>query len=261
MHMWMPLVLLACLAGSRQGGDSVPTRFAAETPAPPTSRDNGPRYLLFWRSVEKVPELIHTLGEKGDGSTRLLGFGLPCATFKEEGQVPSEIHKAFVSARKYDVAVMLQFDLHVDWQNRPDLWNWFDPKKPGFNAANKSNVEWFGWDGPPSRARDLNWVLPQRMAPPMCFTSKTVRAEWARLIHKVITPQLKKELAALERAGKRNLFAGVLVGSEPTFDNYAHTDTETAKRVASDGAPAGQLGYRALLDKGFSKNKPPSDIH
>src|SRR5436190_2055410 len=121
MNMSILPLLLACLAGPQHGSGNVPAQSANETPAMTTPRDTGPRYLLFWRPVEMVPELISSIGEKGDGSTRLLGFGLPCATFKEEGQVPANIHKAFAAARKYDVAVMLQFDLHVDWQNRPDL--------------------------------------------------------------------------------------------------------------------------------------------
>src|SRR5262249_15597777 len=158
---------------------------------------------------------------------------------------PDLIHRAFAVARQYDLAVMLHFDFHVDWSNRPDLWNWFDPKQPGYNPENRRNVEWFGWDGPPARTRYLNWGETQRMPPPMSFTSRAVGAEGTGLSGDVIAPPLKKEFAALERAGKGHLFAGVLVGSEPTFDNYTHTDPETAKMVAADGAPAGQLGYRA----------------
>jgi hypothetical protein len=220
-----------------------------------------PRYLLFWRSPEQASDLIKTIGEQGDGRTRLLGFGVPCDTFLQEKQVPDNIHRAFSVARRLNLAVMLHFDFHVAWDNRPDLWNWFDPKKPGYNPDNRRNVEWFGWDGPPSRARYLNYGEPKRMAPPMCFTSKAVRAEWTRLTQDVIAPQLKKELALLEHDGKGQLFAGILVGSETTFDNYAHTDPETAKLVVADGAPTGQLGYRALLDRGYDKNHPPAEIH
>jgi hypothetical protein len=220
-----------------------------------------PRYLLFWRAPERASDLVQTIGERGDGRTRLLGFGLPCSTFVQEKQVPDSIHRAFTVARKHDLAVMLHFDFHVDWSNRPDLWNWFDPKRPGYNPDNRRNVEWFGWDGPPAQARYLNWGEVQRMPPPMCFTSQAIRAEWTRLIRDVIAPPLKKELATLEREGKGRLFAGVLVGSEPTFDNYTHTDPETAKQVAADGAPTGQLGYRALLDRGYGKDHPPADIH
>ena len=175
--------------------------------------------------------------------------------------MPGNIRRAFIVARQRNLAVMLHFDFHVDWSNRPDLWNWFDPKKPGCNLDNRRNVEWFGWDGPPAKVRYLNWGEVQRMPPPVCFTSKAVRAEWSRLIRDVIAPPLKNELAALEREGKGYLFAGILVGSEPTFDNYTHTDPETAKQVIADGAPTGHLGYRALLDRGYGKEHPPVDIH
>jgi hypothetical protein len=220
-----------------------------------------PRYLLFWRAPEQAPDLAKTIGAQGDGRTRLLGFGVPCATFVQEKQVPDHIHRAFAVARQHNLAVMLQFDFHVEWSNRPDLWNWFDPTKPGYNPENRRNVEWFGWDGPPAKARYLNWGEAQRLPPSICFTSKPIRAEWTRLIRDVIAPPLKQELAALEREGKGRLFAGVLVGAEPMFDNYSHTDPETAKRVAADGAPTGQLGYRALLDRGYRKDHPPADIH
>jgi hypothetical protein len=228
---------------------------------PETIDDTEPRYLLFWRTPEQASDLIKAIGEQGDGRTRLLGFGVPCATFAQEKEVPDNIHRAFAVARQYHLAVMLHFDFHVAWSNRPDLWNWFDPKKPGYNPDNRRNVEWFGWDGPVAQARYLNHGEAQRMPPPVCFTSKVVRAEWTRLIQDVIAPPLKKELAALEREGNGRLFAGVLVGSEPTFDNYSHTDPETAKLVAADGAPTGQLGYRALLDRGYDKDHPPADIH
>src|SRR5579862_3356713 len=189
---------------------------------PSSDGSAAPRYLLFWRAPEQAPDLIKTLSEQGDGRTRLLGFGVPCATFVQEKQAPDTIHRAFTVARRYGLAVMLHFDFHVEWSNRPDLWNWFDPMKPGYNPDNQRNVEWFGWDGPPARARYLNWGEVQRMPPPMCFTSKMVRAEWTRLIRDVIAPPIKKELAVLKREGKGYLFAGILVGSEPTFDDYTH---------------------------------------
>jgi len=220
-----------------------------------------PRYLIFWRGPEQAVSLAQSIGTRGDGQSRLLGFGVACSTFLIEKQLDNVIRNAFATARQNNLALMLQFDFHVDWSNRPELWNWFDPSKPGYNPANRRNVEWFGWDGPPAKVRYLNWGQAQRMPPPVCFTSKAVRAEWARLIRDVITPPLKRELAALDRDGKGRLFAGILVGSEPTFDNYSHTDPDTAKLVAADGAPTGQLGYRALLDRGYSKSHPPADIH
>lgn len=218
-----------------------------------------PTYLLFWRAPDQVPALIKSIGTQGNGR-HLLGFGVPCSTFEQEKSVPGQIRLAFATARKYNTAVMVHFDFHVAWKNRPDLWNWFDPNKPGYNPANKQNVEWYGWDGPPAKTRYLNWGVTERMPPPMCFTSKQIRQEWTRLIQKVITPTLKQEIAALKRDGKERLFAGVLVGSEPMFDNYMKPDPEMEKMMAADGTPKGRLGYRSLMNRGYSKTNPPKNM-
>ncbi|MHB1461861.1 MAG: hypothetical protein ACYC1M_11315 [Armatimonadota bacterium] len=218
-----------------------------------------PLYLLFWRELDQVPALSKSIGTQSDGR-HLLGFGLGCYTFEMEKQVPTRIRAAFAIARKYNVAVMLHFDFHVAWQSRPDLWNWYDPTKPGYNPANKQNVEWYGWDGPASKVRYLNWGVTERMPPPMCFTSKQIRKEWTRLIRDVITPTLKQEIAALKREGKVRLFAGVLVGSEPMFDNYTKPDAEMVKMMVADGTPKGRLGYRSLMNRGYSKTNPPKNM-
>jgi hypothetical protein len=263
LHLFRMLLLvgIALITGALMPAISQSRKEADVTSRPKTAGNAEPRYLIFWAPPERVIGLAKTMGEQGDGRTRLLGFGVSCAAFEQEKEASSIIHRAFTIARRYNLAVMLHFDFHVYWPNRPDLWNWFDPKKPGYNPDNRRNVEWFGWNGPPARARYLNWGEAQRMSPPICFTSKSVRAEWMRLIRDIIAPPIKKELAILDREGKGRLFAGILVGSEPTFDNYTHTDPETAKLIAADGAPAGQLGYRALLDRGYSEYHPPADIH
>jgi hypothetical protein len=220
-----------------------------------------PRYLLFWREPEQVLELARQLGSNAGSHSRLLGFGVPMSPFDEEKQLPRRIHEAFATARAHDLAVMLAFDFHIAWRSRPDLWNWFDTNQPGYKAANRSNVEWFGWDGPPAKTRYLNWGVVERIAPPPCFTSAAYRSEVRRLVRDVIAPTLKEELAALEGEGKGRLFAGVLVGAEPGIEDWSNPDPQTAKLMAEDGVPRGRLGYRALLDRGYTQNKPPTDLH
>ncbi len=155
---------------------------------------------------------------------------------------------------------MLQFDFHLAWKNRPDLWNWFDPDHPGYNPNNKYNVEWHGWDGPPNKVRYLNWGVLERLPPNMCFTSKRTRAEVTRIDSKVIGPVLREELGKLKAEGKETLFAGILVGSEPSIDDYSQPNPERTKMMKEDGVPAGPLGYRALLDRGFSADHPPDNF-
>src|SRR6478672_6854497 len=44
--------------------------------------------------------------------------------------------------KKYELPVVVQLDGEQWWQNRPDLWNWWDKSKPGYDPANAANVEW-----------------------------------------------------------------------------------------------------------------------
>ena len=195
------------------------------------------KYLIFWSSPEKAGELAAQVGMKGDGKTRLLGFGLPNATYELEKQLPSRIRSAFAAAREHDMAVMLHFDFHLAWKSRPDLWNWFDQDKPGYNPNNKYNVEWHSWDGPPNKVRYLNHGVLERLPPNMCFTSKRIRAEITRIISKVIGPVLREEIAKLKAEGKEALFAGVLVGLEPSIDDYSQPNPEQTKMMKEDGVP------------------------
>jgi hypothetical protein len=220
-----------------------------------------PKYLIFWHPAEQAGELAEAIGMKGDGKTRLLGFGLPTSTFEIEKQLPGRIRSGFAMARKHDMAVMLHFDCHLAWKNRPDLWNWFDAEKPGYDPDNRYNVEWHGWDGPPNKARYLNWGVLERLPPNMCFTSKETRAELTRIVFEIIGPVLCEEIAELKAEGKEALFAGIVVGSEPSIDDYSKPNAERTKMMKEDGVPAGPLGYRALLDRGYSEDNPPDDFH
>jgi hypothetical protein len=250
------IFLLACVWAD--AGEQSSPATPANSKAPATSEK--PKYLVFWSSPEKAGELAERVGMKGDGKTRLLGFGLPNVTYELEGQLPSRIRSAFAAAHEHDMAVMLHFDFHLAWKNRPDLWNWFDPDKPGYNPNNKYNVEWHGWDGPPNKVRYLNHGVLERLPPNMCFTSKRMRGEVTRIVSTVIGPVLREEISKLKAEGKEALFAGVLVGLEPSIDDYSKPNPECAKMMKEDGVPAGPLGYRALLDRGFSADNPPADF-
>ena len=58
-------------------------------------------------------------------------------------------------ADKYNLPVMVELD-GIDWQQGyPELWNWWDPTKQGYNPTNKNNVEWTSWDS--ESAVKLGW--------------------------------------------------------------------------------------------------------
>lgn len=233
-------------------------QFACSNVNPPTGKEE-PRYLIFWNNPETVGELIERIGMKGDGKTRMLGFGTSGNAF-EEDKIEGRIRSAFEAAVEHDLAVIIHYDFHYFWQNRPDLWNWFDPDQPGYDEKNKLNVEWHDWDGPPNRVRYLNWGILERIAPHLCFTSEEVRAEITRIVSEIIVPVTLEELEKLKAEGKEYLFAGILVGSEPSIDDYSDPNSGRTKMMEEDGVKSGPLGYRALMDRGYSADNLPEDF-
>jgi len=226
--------------------------------ASPTASE--PRYLVFWGPPEKVLELKERIGAVGDGKSQLLAFGLANPTFDHEPSLSGRVRGAFQAARKHGIPVYLHFDFHIEWKERPDLWNSFDPKRPGYNPANARNVEWSDWKGTPNRLRYLNWGVPQRIAPQMCVTSPVIRQEITQLVSQGIGPALKPEIDRLKLEGQEYLFAGILVGSEPGIEDYSHPDPETAKLMEEDGTPKAPLGFNALVSRGYSEKNPPKDF-
>jgi hypothetical protein len=72
------IFLLVCArADAGEHGSPAP---AAKSKGPATSEK--PKYLIFWSVPEKAGELAERVGMKGDGKTRLLGFGLPTPTYE-----------------------------------------------------------------------------------------------------------------------------------------------------------------------------------
>lgn len=261
--LWILIFMLAgCwTVAPGQGTPAVPENKATPAESKGTPAVNPePKYLIFWSAPEQAGELAKRIGMKGDGKTRILGFGVPTAAFEMEDQLPALIRRAFAAAVQNDMAVMLHFDLHLHWKHRPDLWNWFDPKQPGYNPDNKFNVEWHGWDGPPNKVRYLDHGVLERISPNICFTSKKVRADITRIISTVIAPVVNEEVGKLKAAHKENLFAGILVGLEPGIDDYSEPTPEQGKMMLEDGVTPGPLGYRALLDRGYSAANPPKDF-
>lgn len=48
-------------------------------------------------------------------------------------------------SEQFELPVIVQLDGEQWWDNRPDLWNWWDENKPGYNPENRKNVEWTAW--------------------------------------------------------------------------------------------------------------------
>ncbi|MEL6898842.1 MAG: hypothetical protein AAFP90_22310, partial [Planctomycetota bacterium] len=176
--------------------------------------------------------------------------------------IQRSINAAVDVALRNDVAVYITIE-NLEWENRPDLWNFNDPEKPGYDPANAKNVEWMDWDGTPHPHRYRDWGNPERMPPVICYNSPAVKQNVARLAETVIGPAIAAGLDRLRAANKAHLFAGVTVGAEPALPNYAVIDRvnpRIARKMDEDGVPRRRLGYNALKNLGFSKGNPPKDL-
>lgn len=162
-----------------------------------------------------------------DGRRLALIFG-PLSFDHTDEQVASLIGSGFDIALARDVAVGFHIDDSMFWGRRRDL------------LADPRNVERMDWDGPLSTGRRLAWgPRPSRAPPHMCINSAAIEAEVWRRGDEVIGAALHAGLERLRRAGREDLFAGVIVGWE----------TQIGREFESGRV----LGYCALANRGLRR--------
>jgi Spy/CpxP family protein refolding chaperone len=217
-----------------------------------------------------IKDTAQMLGQAENVKKRNWGFHLiiPAWRFDPEhsenrhADIAKAVHGAFDLAIRNDVAVHLTVDSH-EWSNRPDLWNYADEEKPGYDPKKSANVEWSDWGGTPHPHRYRNWGTPEAMPPVICYNSPTVLREVSRLIGDVVAPPITAGLERLRKEGKEHLFSGLTVGAEPSLPNYENIDRlrpQIARLMDQDGSPKTRLGYNALSNNGYSKATPPEDF-
>ena len=156
-------------------------------------------------------------------------------------------------AQEHDMPVVVQLDGENWWSARPDLWNWWDPGQPGFNPANRDNVEWTGWT--PDHAIKIawrNWGRQLRVLPPPNLASpryhEACRQEMAALV-----PIILAWWRALPQS-KRDLLVGIKVGHESSIGvnawYYPNGNNLLDKPEKDD--PAYGLNHSHLPDRGVT---------
>lgn len=249
------------------------------------------KYLVIWGPypgnapdpLDRIGPLARMIGTTGNGKTRQLGFG-PGIPFwvGHEADIAQAIKRAFDTARRTNVAALFLVDDHIGWDARPDLWNWYDPAKPGYNPENRKNVEWYDWQGTPNKRRYMTPEGVPSQSPHMCYNSPTIEREVSRIVTQVIGPALRREIDQLRRQNKSYLFAGIVVGQEAGFDDYSQiaklyqilpalpepmqsqermTLARASALMRQDKAPYSRLGYCSLTNAGYSSAHPPGDIN
>jgi hypothetical protein len=185
-----------------------------------------------------IEDIKQRIGTVGDPQTRLAVMLGPLSFDHGDAEITKFIELAFSLALETDVAVGFHIDDSMFWARRKDLW------------SDLNNVEALDWDGTPCTGRRLDWQTgpgskPDAAPPQMCFNSKIIQREVQQrsaLLGKAIQAGVNR----LQQLKRPELFAGVIAGSETMIGQ----DFETGK----------YLGYRALLNRGFSRERPPLDM-
>ena len=152
------------------------------------------------------------------GSRIRIGAGYIFSYFhaKDDASLLDSLRSVLQSARETDTPVLIQIDGEQWWQGRPDLWNWWDPSLPGFDPANRQNVEWFGWT--PEHAIKIawrNWGRQLRVLPPPNLMSPRYRKACHEKMALII-PVILDWWKALP-AEKKDLLVGIKVGWESSI--------------------------------------------
>ncbi len=220
------IILLSVLAIS-------PIRSESKNYRIPESRPLGsaPRYLIIHCDLDNglesarqiVQEIEDSIGIVQNGNLYLaMSVAFSMLNYSPESDEPVCLLKGLLALSEER---NMPVHIHVDGQQWiggcPDLWNWWDPSKPGYNPENRYNVEWTAWT-PDSAVKICwrDWGRQLRVLPaPNILSPKILQAHYdgyAKLL-----PVLARWKDSLPQS-KKYLFAGVRVGWEAGFNHNAY---------------------------------------
>lgn len=220
--------------------------------ARPAMAAEAPRYLLFQvfsgspdaatgvfegpRNSDDVRAVVQRIAaavrppEHAPG--RLLGFSVgPISMDQGEAAVRMQIQELFQIAVETDMALALHLDDYMFWREARTREGRRLIDEPG-------NAEWRDWGGTPAENLSIGYLPTDRLPPQMCYESPAVRDFVRYWANEVIGQEVRRQLDWLERIGRPELFAGVIVGWE---SNLAY-------------------GYCSLAQLGYSAERPPADF-
>jgi hypothetical protein len=219
-------------------------------------------------SREEFLEIKNTLPDARDGRIRIgIGFIFSYFRTRSDDRLLASLQNVLRIAEETDTPILIQLDGEQWWEARPDLWNWWDPSHPGFNPANRKNVEWSGWTEKDAlKIAWRNWGQQFRVRPPPNLMSTRYRKachEKMELLIPVIIEWWKKL-----PAGKKDLLVGIKVGWESSIGvnawHYPNGNALLEKPSSEDpdtgpdgkSPPArgmAQIGYAAVKTAGIRK--------
>ncbi len=177
--------------------------------------------------------------------TILYCFERPSAT------LATELREHLRLSLLHEIPILIQFDAITFMEARPDLWNWWDAQKPGYNPDNKNNVEWTSWSSDDAvKIGWLNWGRQIRLNPmPNLFSPvyrKAVEDEMTHLI--TIVAQWYQQLPV----DKKYLFGGIKATGEMAIGvnnwYYPNGNSYVDQDAAND--PQTGINYNIMPNRG-----------
>lgn len=225
--------------------------------AEPAATDAASRYILLNLAESEIRDEsfrnIKELSRSWAPGRPRLGVGTIVCYFRETpAENMEKLREVLALCKKYELAVIVQLDGEQWWKGRPDLWNWWDKNRPGYDPANASNVEWSGWG--PEHALKIawrNWGQQWRVLPPPNLMSQRYReachVEMQTLIKEILLwrDQLPKD--------KRWLLVGVKVGWESAIGmgSYYYPNGNSLIDKDPAGDPNQQTRPKVMPGRGF----------
>jgi hypothetical protein len=238
------------------------------------------RYILLNLAAPEVNsqtmrELKQSCGPWASGRPRL-GVGAILSYFRQSPEKTGEqLRRLLALCEDHELAVIVQLDGEQWWQARPDLWNWWNKDRPGYDPANAANVEWSGW-GPEYALKIAwrNWGKQLRVQPPPNLMSPRYReachAAMGPLVEEVVRwrnhlPQEKRWLLVGVKVGWESAIG---MGSHYYPDGNSLLDKDPADDPDRRGKPEvlpgrgyEPIGYAAVSTAGLSHDGELKEEH
>ncbi len=257
MRQVVGIALMCCLTGTACAEEAKSGQFIL------FNRTAGPGSHRFEPVArEEFAEIKRAFPDVPGAAVRVgVGYIFSYFQARNDAALLASLRRVLQLAAETDTPVLIQIDGENWWNARPDLWNWWDASQPGFDPANRENVEWFGWS--PDQALKIawrNWGSQLRIRPPPNLMSPRYRKACHEKMALLI-PVLLDWWKALP-AEKKELFVGLKVGWESSIGVnawYYPNGNDLLNQPASDdptsGLKADELPARGVAPIGYAAVK------
>lgn len=217
---------------------------------------------------DSFQKIADTFGKKEDKEIAV-GVGFIISYLRGEPSDAALRLKRYLSlSEEFALPIIVQLDGEQWWQGRPDLWNWWDENKPGYNPENRKNVEWTNWTSDSAvKIGWRNWGRQLRVLPMPNLMSSAYR-EACHVEMEKLVPIIMDWWNSLPQE-KKYLLVGVKIGWEsaigvnnwyyPGGNNYlnepeANDPTYGTTINELPGRGVTSIGYAAVKTAGLANS-------